>query len=115
LPKFLQFSSLIQSGDIVKGGRQDRTMQYDLLVPPKSQKMPLSSFCVESGRWGKSEVYEIRCGLSSSTKSLSGKEMKLAASTRLIKALSGKAYPGAGMLAKHASKVEENDLQPVSK
>lgn len=41
----------IQSGDIVKGGQQDRTMQYDIIVPPNSKRMPISSFCVENGRW----------------------------------------------------------------
>src|SRR5262245_15980612 len=41
----------IQSGDIVKGGRQDRLMACDMLVPPKSGKLPIASFCCESGRW----------------------------------------------------------------
>ncbi|MBS1957462.1 MAG: hypothetical protein JST89_24965 [Cyanobacteria bacterium SZAS-4] len=68
----------IQSGDIVKGGRQDRTMQYDLLVPPHSKKMPLSSFCVESGRWQKRGA-ESDAVFSSSMKALPGKELKLAA------------------------------------
>jgi hypothetical protein len=41
----------IQAGDIVKGGRQDRTLSTDLIVPPSAKKIPLQSFCVESGRW----------------------------------------------------------------
>jgi len=41
----------IASGDIVKGGDQDRVLAFDLVVPPKSGKMPLPSFCVEAGRW----------------------------------------------------------------
>lgn len=41
----------IQSGDIVKGGRQDRVLRSDMIVPPRSGKVPLASFCVESGRW----------------------------------------------------------------
>jgi hypothetical protein len=41
----------IQAGDIVKGGQQDRLIAFDLLVPPKSGKLPLNSFCVEHGRW----------------------------------------------------------------
>jgi ARG and Rhodanese-Phosphatase-superfamily-associated Protein domain len=40
----------IQSGDIVKGGTQDRTLQYDLLVPANSGQVPLQAFCVEVGR-----------------------------------------------------------------
>jgi hypothetical protein len=41
----------VQSGDIVKGGQQDRLLSIDLIVPPKSGKMPIASFCVEHGRW----------------------------------------------------------------
>ena len=41
----------IQSGDIVKGGKQDRTLAFDMIVPPKSGKLAISSFCVEHGRW----------------------------------------------------------------
>jgi hypothetical protein len=41
----------VQAGDIVKGGRQDRVIGVDLIVPPKSGKLPLSAFCVEAGRW----------------------------------------------------------------
>ena len=41
----------IQSGDIVKGGRQDRVLTVSLIVPPRSGPMPIASFCVEQGRW----------------------------------------------------------------
>jgi hypothetical protein len=41
----------VQAGDIVKGGQQDRTIAFDLVVPPKSGKVALKSFCVEVGRW----------------------------------------------------------------
>jgi hypothetical protein len=41
----------IHSGDIVKGGRQDRVLSFDVIIPPSSGKVPLASFCVESGRW----------------------------------------------------------------
>jgi hypothetical protein len=44
-------SVYLQSGDIVKGGQQDRVLQHDTLLPPGSQKVPLAVFCVESGRW----------------------------------------------------------------
>jgi hypothetical protein len=41
----------IQSGDIVKGGQQDRVLGHDLIVSAKSGKVPIQSFCVEQGRW----------------------------------------------------------------
>jgi ARG/rhodanese/phosphatase superfamily protein len=43
----------IQSGDIVKGGQQDRTFKDDLILPPKSGKVSIESFCVEHGRWSR--------------------------------------------------------------
>lgn len=68
----------IQSGDMVKGGRQDRTLAQDVLVPPGSRKIPLDAFCVERGRWNKRGM-EKADRFSSSKKSLSSKQLKLAA------------------------------------
>jgi len=42
---------LIQAGDIVKGGDQDRVLAVDLIVPARSGKIPIAAFCVEEGRW----------------------------------------------------------------
>jgi len=41
----------IQSGDIVKGGKQDRVLTVSLLLAPSSGRVPIASFCVEQGRW----------------------------------------------------------------
>ena len=41
----------IQSGDIVKGGKQDRVLTISLILPPKSGRVPIAAFCVERGRW----------------------------------------------------------------
>jgi len=41
----------VQAGDIVKGGKQDRVLAVDLIVPARSGRMPIDSFCVEHGRW----------------------------------------------------------------
>src|SRR5712691_8313893 len=41
----------IQSGDIVKGGQQDRVLTVSLIIPPRSGRVPIASFCVEQGRW----------------------------------------------------------------
>jgi len=68
----------LQTGDIVKGGRQDRTMQYDMILPPHSGRIPLPAFCVEHGRW-EQRGDESSNTFSSSNYSLGGKELKLAA------------------------------------
>lgn len=68
----------IQSGDIVKGGRQDRVLQYDLVVQPKSGKIPINSFCVEHGRWS-GRGNESSQAFNSSKNQVSSKKLKIAA------------------------------------
>lgn len=68
----------IQSGEIVKGGRQDRTLQWDMIVPPKSGQVPIRSFCVEHGRWSR-RGSEDDSKFGSSHKMLATKELKMAA------------------------------------
>jgi hypothetical protein len=68
----------IQAGDIVKGGRQDRVLAVDLVVPARSGKMPIDSFCVESGRWSR-RGNEPNARFDSSTETIATKDLKLAA------------------------------------
>jgi hypothetical protein len=68
----------IQSGDIVKGGRQDRTIAMDFICPPKSGQMPINAFCVENGRWHQRGM-EPAAQFASSTDAIVGKDLKLAA------------------------------------
>lgn len=68
----------IQSGDIVRGGRQDRTIAQDVIVPAKSGKLPLASFCVESGRWTQRSG-ERADAFNASEKRLATKDLNLAA------------------------------------
>jgi hypothetical protein len=42
---------LLLAGEIVTGGKQDRIIGKDRLVPPGSDPIDLSVFCVEPGRW----------------------------------------------------------------
>ena len=68
----------VQAGDIVRGGEQDRMISVDFIVPPRSGRMPIAAFCVESGRWNK-RGEEQAAYFSSSENSASTKELKLAA------------------------------------
>jgi hypothetical protein len=68
----------IQAGDIVKGGQQDRVLSVDLVLPPGSEKTPITAFCVEHGRWsarGEESAQEF----ASAEKFLAGRELRLAA------------------------------------
>jgi hypothetical protein len=67
----------IQAGDIVKGGRQDRVMAYDLIVPAGSGEVPLASFCVEAGRWKARGVEDVG-KFSESSGQLPGRALHLA-------------------------------------
>jgi hypothetical protein len=42
---------LLLSGEVIVGGKQDRIVQEDRLIPPVSIPVALSVFCVEHGRW----------------------------------------------------------------
>jgi len=42
---------ILLAGEIVSGGKQDRVVARDRVVPPHSDPVPLGVFCVEPGRW----------------------------------------------------------------
>ena len=67
----------IMAGDIVKGGRQDRTIGEDIVLEPGAQKVALISFCVEQSRWG-SRGTESDVQFSSSEYMLSNRKLKYA-------------------------------------
>ena len=68
----------VQSGDVVRGGDQDRMISVDFIVPPKSGRMPIAAFCVEPGRWSKRGT-EDSAIFSSSDNVVATKDLKLAA------------------------------------
>jgi hypothetical protein len=57
---------LLLAGEIVTGGKQDRVIGKDRIVPPESDPVDLSVFCVEPGRWvaanGKADFSAGRAG-----------------------------------------------------
>ena len=70
----------IMAGDIVKGGRQDRTIGEDIVLAPGAKKVSLKSFCVEQSRWS-GRGSESAAVFSSSEKTLNNKALKVAART----------------------------------
>jgi hypothetical protein len=71
----------VQSGDIVKGGAQDRMLVVDLILPPRSGVVSISAYCVEHGRWSQ-RGNESASVFSSSANSVASREVKLAAKLR---------------------------------
>ncbi len=67
----------VQAGDIVKGGRQDRVLSVDLLLPPGSGRVSIAAFCVEHGRWS-GRGGEDSASFSSASSAMPSQEAKLA-------------------------------------
>ena len=42
---------ILLAGEVVSGGKQNRIIGADVIVPPHSEPIPLTVFCVEHGRW----------------------------------------------------------------
>jgi hypothetical protein len=66
----------VQSGDIVKGGQQDRALTVSLVLPPHSGRLPIAAFCVEQGRWSKRGSEDVR-QFSSAAASVPSREAKI--------------------------------------
>ena len=67
----------IQTGDIVKGGKQDRVLTMSFVLPPKSGEVALAAFCVERGRWS-ARGEESVAAFSSAGEMMPSREAKLA-------------------------------------
>src|SRR5205823_7096727 len=42
---------LLLAGEILIGGKQNRVLREDILLPPLSGERPIGVYCVEQGRW----------------------------------------------------------------
>ena len=71
----------IQSGDIVKGGKQDRVLVVSMILPPNSGDVPIGAFCVEHGRWAGRGQEKI-ISFSASTKRLPSQAIRRAIGER---------------------------------
>ena len=67
----------IESGDIVKGGAQDRTLKDDIILPTKSGRVNISAFCVEQGRWSR-RGNESVATFESASDAIATKDLKMA-------------------------------------
>jgi len=72
------FDVFVQGGDLVKGGLQDRLISVSFIVPKRSGRVPVESFCVESGRWS-ARGGESQVRFAPANERISSKELKLAA------------------------------------
>jgi hypothetical protein len=75
----------IQSGDIVKGGKQDRVLTVSFILSAHSGQVPIASFCVERGRWT-ARGTEDASTFASATEALPSREAKLAMKAPLLAA-----------------------------
>jgi len=41
----------LMAGEVIQGGKQDRVLGQDMILPPKTGKKKISVYCVEHGRW----------------------------------------------------------------
>lgn len=49
---------LLLAGEVVTGGKQDRIIGKDRIVPPGAEPLPLDVFCVERGRWSAGNAFK---------------------------------------------------------
>ena len=66
----------VQAGDIVKGGQQDRVLIVSLVLPPRSGRVSIGSFCVEQGRWSGRPGEDVKT-FTTATAALPSREAKL--------------------------------------
>jgi hypothetical protein len=74
---------LLLAGEIVTGGKQDRVIGKDRIVPAESDPVDLSVFCVEPGRWVASSDHFGASGTTYAARSSSGYAPKASGGTMM--------------------------------
>lgn len=69
----------VQAGDIVKGGSQDRTLPFDMLISARQNGVSVGALCVEQGRSTPRRNDMSSGTFQSSTEQLPGRKLRLAA------------------------------------
>ena len=90
----------VQAGEIVKGGRQDRVLSVDMLLPPGSGRVPIAAFCVESGRWAARGQEDPR-RFSTAAAAMPSREAKLAMRNYVAAAPVGRNSDARAAVARH--------------
>jgi len=102
----------VQAGDIVKGGRQDRVLSVDLLLPPQSGEVSIAAFCVEHGRWTARGNEDAR-QFSSAAAAMPSHEAKVAMRNFVAAPAAPPAQPGREPLAYAASAGTNQSQQEI--
>lgn len=67
----------LMAGEIVTGGRQDRMIAKDMLIPPGTDSVAVAVYCVEHGRWSyKGEEQQFKGYLCVASNAVRGEAMK---------------------------------------
>jgi hypothetical protein len=99
----------VQSGDIVKGGKQDRCIATDFTLKPKSGRVKIAAFCVEHGRW-QQRGGESASLFGSSGYSVTGSKLKLASNANYKDGGQGKVWQEVATAQQQLSKNVNADV-----
>ncbi len=104
----------MQAGEIIRGGKQDRMLRFDIIIRGHSGRKPLSVFCVEQGRWS-ARAGESVAGFSSGGNMAHSIELKLANSRDGNQsAVWGNVAAGQRILGGAINESVQSELSPTS-